>query len=213
MREPEFLPSWYPLLLRRRQMVVVQSAITIILLFALTAWGWIGQREEKSANLKLAGVTADLAKTGFDLHRLSEIEHDKHELEKRDRIVQRLGIHVPVARILTELDALMPARMALLSINLETQETQVPLTAAEQATGVTPKVQRKMKIRIVGLAPNEDDLAIFITQLVSRPYFAEVGVVKSEDHADNGHLMRQFEVKFALNLDSSDSPALASGGD
>jgi Tfp pilus assembly protein PilN len=212
MREPEFLPPWYPLLLRRRRMVVAQAWFTGIVLLALATWGWIGQRQERAAIAKMAFVDKQLTQTGDDLHRLTEIEGVKAALEHQDQIVQRMGIHVPATRMISELEDLMPQRMALLELNMVTENIEQPQSGADKAAGLAPKTQRKLQMNLVGLTPTEDELATFLTKLVTVPYFTEVGLVKAEDHADSGHLMRKFEMKFALNLDPSVPQAVASGG-
>lgn len=210
MREPEFLPSWYPLLLRRRRFVAGQFWAAGILVVGLSLWGYIGQRQVRAASAGLDSVNLQLARTGGDLHRLEEIEAINKELRQQDQIIQHLGVHVPAGKMLAELAALMPARMALTDLHLSTEESAAPQSTEEKARGDIPRISRKLRLSLTGFSPTEEELANFLTGLVGVPYFAEVELVKAEDHADAGHLMRKFEVRFALNLDASaDAHAVA----
>jgi hypothetical protein len=101
--------------------------------------------------------------------------------------------------------------MALLQFSMETENVVQEETGAEKATGLPARTLRKLQMNLVGLSPTEDELATFLTKLVTVPYFSEVSLVKAEDHADSGHLMRRFEMKFALDLNSSPTPVVASG--
>jgi Tfp pilus assembly protein PilN len=207
VREPEFLPNWYPLLLRRQRMVVAQAWVTVVVLAALAAWALNGQKQLHAAQRNLAAIKSQLVQTGADLQRLGEIEAIKRELEQQDKVLRRLGIHVPATRMISVIEDLMPPRMALSDLQMHTEELAMPLTEADRARGVSPKIRRKLQLTLDGLAPTEDDLATFLTRLVSVPYFGEVQLVKAQDAVDEERLTRRFEVMFAMDLDLSDPGA------
>jgi Tfp pilus assembly protein PilN len=213
MREPEFLPDFYPLLLRRRNMVVAQIWATILLVVWLSSWALYAQHQVHLAQLSLDEVDGQIRRSGVDLLRLSEIEVKTAELERKQEISQRLGVRIAASRILDELNHQMPPGMALLEMNLGTEESAEPQSDADRALGHRAKIDRKLAIELTGMAPTGGEVATFLTHLVAVPYFTDVGLVKAEDHAENWRLMRQFVVKFALDLDSSDAPAVASAGD
>ena len=55
-------------------------------------------------------------------------------------------------------------------------------------------------MRLVGVAPSDVDLANFLTGLTGVPFFDNVAMTYSKDKAQEGHLLREFEVTFSLNL-------------
>jgi Tfp pilus assembly protein PilN len=211
VREPEFVPSWYPLLLRRRRLLAVQSWATAALTVGLAVWALVGMHRISMSRAGLAGVQTQLTQTGIDLQRLNELSVIQAQLERQDQIVRDLGVHVPVARMLSALSELMPPMMALTDLELQTEETATPPTDADRAKGINSKITRKLRLKLTGVAPTEDELATFLTQLYAVPYFSDVGLVKSEEQSDKVHLMRQFQVKFALDLDR-DPGASGPGG-
>jgi Tfp pilus assembly protein PilN len=213
MREPEFLPDWYPLLLRRRSRVVAQIWATIALVVWLSCWALYVQHQVRLAQLGLDEVDGQIQRTGVDLQRLSEIEIKTAELERKQENSQRLGVRIAASRILDELNHQMPPGMALLEMNLGTEESAQPQSDADRALNRPVKIDRKLTIQLTGMAPTGGEVATFLTHLVAVPYFTDVGLVKAEDHAENWRLMREFVVKFALDLDSTNAPAIAGAGD
>lgn len=214
MREPEFIPQWYPLLRRRRQMVIAEVWIVAVVAAALAVWAMLGQHQMRAAEAKLDGVQRQLAVTGVDLQRLNDIETVKKELEHQDQIVRRLGVHVPASRMLTAIDQLMPPSMALSELDLSTEVTTESLTESQQGAGIKPRLLRRLHARVLGLAPTYVELGTFMTSLVAMPYTGDVALVRAADSTQDGHLMRTFEVTFILNLDDdSESSPVATSGD
>jgi hypothetical protein len=110
--------------------------------------------------------------------------------------------------MLAAIDDLMPPSMALSELDLETVIVPETLTESQLATGAKPRNFRKLSARVAGLAPTYVELGTFMTSLVANPYIGDVALVRAADLAQNGHLMRTFEVKFVINLDVDpyDSP-------
>jgi hypothetical protein len=63
-------------------------------------------------------------------------------------------------------------------------------------------------VTIRGVAPTHVDVANFVVQLSNVPYFEQVSLGYGRDNMLNGHLMREFEVTFFVNLNSP-PPAVA----
>jgi hypothetical protein len=51
------------------------------------------------------------------------------------------------------------------------------------------------------VAPSDVDLGDFLARLAGIPYFSDVAMGYSRDRTDSGHVMREFEVAFNINLD------------
>jgi hypothetical protein len=207
VREPEFLPRWYPLLLRRRRIVAVQAWVTALAAIGLTLWALSEQKQAKAAAATLADLNRQVVQTSGDLNHLKEIEEKTKELDGQNQIMNRLGINVPVTRMLSVLGHdLMPRRMALREFHFQTEVRATPPTTP---TGPA-QINRKLRVDLVGVAPTGDELATFLSNLVSISYFDEVKLVKEEETSGEGYLMRQFEVQFALNLNEPDSNPVVS---
>jgi hypothetical protein len=95
--------------------------------------------------------------------------------------------------------------MALTGVQLENEE-KVDTSAVQQAkgTGDAP-VDRRLKIRMQGVCPTDVDLSVFLNQLAAVPFFEQVNVSYAREKSQNNHVMREFEVSFALSLNGCGS--------
>jgi hypothetical protein len=60
-----------------------------------------------------------------------------------------------------------------------------------------------MKVKMIGVAPTDVDVMNFLTRLGDVPFFEQVYMTYAKDRPENGHVMREFEVTFCLNLNSA----------
>ena len=64
------------------------------------------------------------------------------------------------------------------------------------------EVERKLLVKMSGVTPSDADWASVLAKLSSVPFFQDVRLVAAHDKDAEGHLMRQFEVSFVVDLGS-----------
>ncbi len=57
-------------------------------------------------------------------------------------------------------------------------------------------------MRLVGVAPDDVDLANFLAGLTNYPFFEQIALLKADGIIDGGHAMREFEVTFSMSLNA-----------
>lgn len=208
MREVEFLPAWYPVLRRRRALAATQSYATATLMLGLLLWGAVARQHLGQKQATAAMTTEELQQVRGELKMLDEQLVLKRQLEQQEAILRRLGLQVDATRLIGELDELMAAEMFVLELTVDTEETtRAPTITATQLTrGAIPPppaqetVDRKLKVRLVGVAPSDVDVANFLAGLSARTHFDQVAMTYARDRASDGRLMREFEVTFFVDL-------------
>lgn len=209
MRELEFLPPWYPMLRRRRTLATAQAYTTAILMGAIVLWGVALHHDAMRQQARGDTVAGDLARVRSDLKLLDEQLRLKQQLQQREEILRQLGLQVDGTRLIGELDALMGPNAFLLNLSADVEETIRPpaaQTASLPAGGGTPakppaeSVDRRLKVRLVGVAPSDVDVANFLASLTSRPHLDRAAMTYARDRVADGRLMREFEVTFQVNL-------------
>jgi Tfp pilus assembly protein PilN len=200
MPELEFLPSWYPQARRRRRLFHLQAWSFLAVIGALCLWLSLVHRNVRAAELALRGADTELAQSRLELTQLQEQLRLKGELEYQRQIVSRLGTSVEMSRLLRALDSVMPKEMSLVELNVETDEQPVRPAGQRQSSTAAPEVDRRLNVRLVGVAPSDVDLANFLTGLTGVRFFENVSMTYSRDKAQGGHVLREFEVTFSLNL-------------
>jgi Tfp pilus assembly protein PilN len=216
MREVEFLPEWYPKVRQRKRVVALQAWITLILVCGLGLWMLLVQRNVNVRQQQLAILNRDLSRSQVDVHRLEELLELQRQYGQQDSIFRRIGRSIEMTRVMSTLQQIMPADMALLSLNVETEEPAKPPAgsfAARAAAQENKPAEQKLRFRLHGVAPTDVDLGEFLARLTSRPFFKNVVPMYSRERVDNGHVMREFEASFVLDISPptpAAAPALAS---
>lgn len=198
MREMEFLPAWYPRLRRHKRMVMLQLWSTLLVAAGLGLWMVRAHQNVVARQRERGAVTAQLAQSRAELKELNLQMREKQKLESEQRIVAKIGIHVEASRLLAKLDQIMPREMTLTEANFDTVE-QARSTNDPNGNHSTD-VSRKLMVKLSGVTPSDADWASVLAKLSSVPYFQDVRLVEAHDKIDDGHLMRQFDVSFVVDL-------------
>ncbi len=200
MREMEFLPGWYPQLRRRKRMVALQLWATVLVAGGLGLWIFLADGNVARRRADRSAIAAQLDQSRSDLKELNAQLHEKQKLEAEQRIMSKVGLHVEVARLLAKLDQIMPREMSLTEATFDTMEQTKALAPGSE--NHLPEVQRKLVVKMAGVTPSDADWASVLAKLSSVPFFQDVRLVAAHDKPADGHLMRQFEVSFVVDLGS-----------
>src|SRR3954464_3778603 len=200
MHEMEFLPGWYPQLHRRKRMVMLQLWATLLVAVALALWVVLAKGNAGMRQRDRTAIAAQLDQSRRDLKDLNEQLSQKQRLEADERIVSKVGLHVETTRLLAKIDQLMPPEMTLTEANFDTVEPAKPRDP--RAENRPPEMTRLMTVKLTGVTPSDADWAGVLAKLSSIPYFQEVRLIGAKDEVDKGHLMRQFEISFMVDLGS-----------
>jgi Tfp pilus assembly protein PilN len=203
----EFLPTWYQQAQRRRRRLLLQAWGSLIVCCALVLWLSLVHRNVATAAQTLSAVDGQLHQSELELVQLQEQLRLKGELELQRQIVSRIGLPLEMSRLVRTLEDVMPKEMSLVELNVETEEQLARptpnATVPVPARNATPDVDRRLVVRVVGVAPSDVDLANFLAGLTAVPFFENVAMAYSKDKAQAGHVLREFEVSFSLNLNRS----------
>jgi hypothetical protein len=207
MRELEFLPGWYPQLRRRRSLVKIQGWVLVAMIVGLSLWAILVGRAVRKDEAKLVQLDAALSESRAELEQLDELLALEKQLGKQEQIMAKVGSHVEAARLLATLDEVMPPEMALVDLSFDTEDRVVqPATPTGSrftraaANAAPPVIDRRLKVRLVAVAPTDVDLANFLARLTGKPFFEAVAMTYARDRSEQGHLMREFEVLFSMDL-------------
>jgi hypothetical protein len=206
MRELEFLPDWYPRLRRQRRMVVLQAWVTLAIVTGLALWLTLARRNVLHAEAALSAFEVQILQTATEKRQLDEQLQMKAQLEQREQVVASLGFPVEMSRLLRTLDVIMPREMSLKDITCTTEELQVASQGAALGQALPqekPRLDRRLKVRLIGVAPDDVDLANFLAGLTNYPFFENISLLKADGVMSGGHAMREFEVTFSMSLNAT----------
>jgi hypothetical protein len=206
MRELDFLPGWYPQLQRKKRILVLQLWMTLVMVLGTGAWYFQLEQSVAAAQERLRALDSELAQSDENLRQLQEQVEFKNRLRLQEQIVARLGVSVEMTRLLHLLQAAMPREMSLVEMSLDTREQTRPIsTAAAARAGANREtlIERSLQVKVVGVAPNDSDIATLLSGLNSMPFLKQVALSYARDRVDEGHLMREFEISFTMELNQA----------
>jgi Tfp pilus assembly protein PilN len=203
MHDLEFLPEWYPQARRRRRLVLLQGWLTLVLIFGMGAYLLLVERNIAVAEDSLRILKGQLSQTDAQLAEMDKLDVMRRQLSQQNQILSRLGLYVEACGLVHRVDALMPRQMAVTGLRLDNEEKLD--TSAIQAAKAEQVVDRRLKFAIQGVCPTDVDLANFMTQLAAERFFEQVNITYAREKSENGHVMREFEITFTINLNGSGS--------
>jgi len=208
MREIEFLPAWYPKVRKRKRMVALQAWVTLTLMCGLGMWMLLVQRNVQAREIEIKGLRSDLDQSETELARLEDLLQLQRQLGQQDQIFLKIGRPIETTKLITTLEQMMPTDMALLDLSVETEEpNRANSNYGGGGGGLAARAARekemespKLRFRMHGVAPTDTDLGEFLHKLTGRPFFKNVELLYSHERQDRGHVMREFEITFAMEL-------------
>jgi hypothetical protein len=99
--------------------------------------------------------------------------------------------------MINTLEHVMPQEMSLCELSFDTEEQ------IRKVDGIAAKdgsKNRILRVKLLAVAPSDVDLANFLAGLTNVPFFQDVAMTFAHDKSDGGHIMREFEVTFAMSL-------------
>jgi hypothetical protein len=206
----EFLPDWYPKVRQRKRLVAMQAWASMALICVLGLWMLLAQRNVRAKEVELSSLRKDLNQSEEQLQQLEDLLQLQQQLGRQDQIFVKIGRPVEATKLVTTLEQLMPRDMALMGLTLETEDPAAQGTS-RSGGGIASRSQRdakhalaaaetKLRLRLHGVAPTDVDLGEFLAKLQSKPFFKQIELIYSHERQDSGHVMREFEVCFVMEL-------------
>lgn len=205
MRELEFLPDWYGQVRRRRALVLTQAWGTAVLILGLLIWTSVSHFRAMYAQNELKQVASRVSESQKLVDELNQLKADRLSWSERGEVLERIGLSVESTRLLGTIAQATPTAVALNGFNLQTEEkAEVPRTgaAARAMKDKAPAMDRKLRVRITGMAPSDAEVWDMVTKLTQYPFFEDVSMTNSKEADYEGRLVREFEVAFTMDLNA-----------
>jgi Tfp pilus assembly protein PilN len=180
MREFEFLPDWYPLLRRRRRVLMFHAWITGMVVAAAVMWIFFTQNTVVAAQDALQVLRDRKDQTNQQLLDLSKSRQQTTELTDQANAMRQLGPPISLGKTLNQLQDVMPADIDLLDLSIAAADGN------------------SLKIQLHGVGPSDATVGQFISRLMASPQFAGTSMDYLCDRKQDGRLMREFQITFTI---------------
>lgn len=203
MRDLEFLPQWHRKLRARRRALFTQVWATLALVFSAALWLWLANVNIRQNSQTLHALDTQSRQLEQEMAQMERLESLLKQFKQQDEVLKQLGVHVESGRLIARIADALPESVALTNINFDILERKVQLTGMQQAALKDPStipMDRRMLVKVDGVAPSDVELATILTELSRSPFFENVTPVFSRDKRQNNRVLREFEVTFSIDL-------------
>lgn len=201
----DFLPERIRMQRRRRRRLRIHAVALAALAAVLAGWVALDVGRLREVRAELQSVRRQAAGVDLQVQRRAELERQMADLMLKARISRTLGCRVSALELVCELESLLPENMFLTDLALETVSVgasrqlaragvrgrAMPAALREASGG--PESERRVRVVLTGLAPNDVAVANFVAQLSASEIFEDVGMGYTKTTNYRGRRARQFQ--------------------
>ena len=196
MRELEFLPGWYTKLRAKRQILVAEAWLAILTIAILGLWMIRSGRKVIEQEALLSTRQKQVDQSNSELQKLSELKLVQQRMSKEADLMSRLGPAAPVGKLMESIVEMLPNGMALLDVNVQFRADNS--NSASDHFG--SERDRELAIQLHGVAPSDIELGTFMWNISKLPNYSAGAKMCSTDVYQRGHVMRDFQLTFEIEL-------------
>lgn len=210
MHEVEFLPAWYPRLRKRRRSVVAQAWGTGVVVVAVAAVAGGARLAARAAGRADGRCQSELRDLRQRLGQLDRATAEQDQLRRREAVASDLGVGVDPTRVLAAVEQAMPPGAFLTGLTVDTAEQVRAAAAAGRGKSARPEVDRRLTVKVTGVAPTDLDATTLLARLAADPFLDDVAATYLRE-AKDGRPGREFELTFGIDLNLN--PAALAGAE
>jgi hypothetical protein len=202
MRELEFLPAWYPMLRRKRRVLLMEAWLAVTTVAVLGLWLILSAHNVIARETLLTVREKQLTQSNYELQKLAELESLKRQMSDQAKLMAHLGPNVPMGRLMDTLEQTLPKGMALLNVTVEFQKG---VKSQSGRPGAVAESDPEYVVAIHGVSPSDAELGNFMTGLAKAIPHWVGGSMGETDVRQDGHLMRDFNFSFSIRLNDGEN--------
>ena len=196
----DFLPERIKQHRARRARLVRQGYLLALCIAGLVGMGYLREGRINFAQAELTSLSNRAETIQQQLAIRSALEAQQADLMIVKRIDETLGSRASSVEILSELSRILPACMALTSVNMETMDLRTnkaltlnPAAQANAAANAKGPAVKRIRLFITGVSPTDVDVANFIGQLSASPLFEDVNMGYTRNTLFRNRQAREFQ--------------------
>jgi hypothetical protein len=221
MKTVNLLPDWY--LQQQRQRRNMRLHLIVMMMVGAGMVASMGLGRARLAQLDEQRRTL--------ANQVGEVGNLQPELEKRQAALKRvldvqaayeeLGNTVPMSAVIQQIQNDMKPGMALSRVAIDVRSQPIKGSGFVGDTKHPPRYHDVAYLTVVGIAPNDVQIAQFIGKMSANPLFGECSLNFTRTDLIGDYIVRRFEIQMQMDLEplatelpdeTSDPTAVANGG-
>lgn len=203
MRHLNFIPESYHAAKKRETILARCTFLLAALAIAIACLGVHFFLQAKDLKLHARSLDRGMAEHNLTTKRLGLLRKQHDGLKNDLALNQKLNNSMPVATLIVLVERYMPPSIGLADFSIQRQITQTPVTGKKGKSKSKDDVTTDdvVKITMHGIAPNDTDVARFVSELSAEDVFQGVRLIRSEPLKLDRITGKKFEIQaeFSLN--------------
>jgi Tfp pilus assembly protein PilN len=207
MKTVNLLPAWYRQQQRRQNNMRLHAVVMVLIGGLMVAATFVGRRELTAMNQRRDALAAAYQATPDPSAQLAQIKTELHRLEDLRLARQELGNTIPMSAVVQQLQNDMTKGMALSNVNVEVRPEPVRGSGLVGDMKNPPRYHDVAHLSVVGIAPNDVQIARYIDCISKNPLFADVTLDYTRTGEQQRRVVRKFDIQLNMDLERLTSVA------
>lgn len=204
MNDINFLPPGYVTRFARRNRLIRQGILCLLIMVCMLGWFMSNRRHLIAMEQAAANAEHQLAAARTQSEELKRLQSQLSQLSQAVKVQDQLTPPLDFTTVISSIAPLMSESMTLteLSMTSEGPEPKAPVAAGtSNSEAAKPKPIAPLRIEIVGLAPEDVEIADFVGRLSEHRLFTQVKMAYSKPREIKNVLAREFRIEMQVPMD------------
>lgn len=201
MKTVNLVPGWYQRQQRRRKNLRLHVGFMLLLGALMIAARVVGQQRLAVLNARRGTLQQALAATPSHDAQLKEQQANLHRLQDLQLARRELGNTVPMSAVIQQLQNDMTPGMALSNVLIDVRSEPVKGSGVVGDTRNPPRYHDVAHLTVVGIAPNDRQVAQLIDMISKNQLFSDVTLDFTRTGTLHNYPVRKFEIQLGMDLE------------
>jgi hypothetical protein len=201
MKTVNLLPEWYLQQQRQSKNLRVHLGIMILLGLGMVAATVVARGRIAALTVRRDALARHVAQDGDPDQQLQTRQTELKRLENLQLAYRELGNTIPMSAVIQQVQNDMTLGMALSRVTIDVRSEPVKGSGLIGDIRHPPHNHNIAYLVVVGVAPNDVQIAQLIGKVSSNPLFSDVALNYTHTELLNDHSIRRFEIQMEMELE------------
>jgi len=196
------LPDWYLTEKKQQKSLHLQFGLMLLLIAVMAGWLFVGH--QRMVALRRQAVERE-ARVAVLPHNLAEeilaTQTEIKRLENLQLAYRELGNTVPMSAVVQQIQNDLTQGMAISRVSIDVRPEPVKGSGYVGDLKNPPKYHDMARLTVVGVAPNDMQIAQLIGKVSGNPLFTDVSLNYTRTEILRDYNVRRFEIQMNMDLD------------
>jgi Tfp pilus assembly protein PilN len=207
MKTVNLLPEWYRQQQRRQGHMRLHAVVMVLAGGLMVAATVVGRQQLSAMNQRRDALRATFHAIPDPSAQLTRVKSELRRLEDLRLARRELGNTIPMSAVVQQLQNDMTKGMALSNVSVEVRPEPVRGVGVVGDLKNPPRYHDVAHLSVVGIAPNDVQIARYIDCLSRNPLFADVTLDYTRTGEQQRRPVRKFDIQLNMDLERLTSVA------